>query len=89
MARPSSCTLVYVVLLTNTIAVPRVIVREEKLGLTYSQIPIRTRDALMVHFSRSQTFPNGIIVDCKWGQRLAYAAASRAVTLVNVAFCSP
>jgi len=41
---------------------------------------------MTVHASQGQTFDNGVIVSCSWGQRLAYVAASRAKCLNDVAF---
>ena len=73
----------------NVIALPRSSLKSSKVGITFSQFPVRPRTALTVHSAQGQTLKEGVIVDCMWGNRLAYVAVSRATKLSDVAFLMP
>lgn len=70
----------------NVVAIERTSLKSRKIGIGFQQFPIRPRFAMTVHQSQGQTLPNGVIVSCNWGKRLAYVAASRAKHLKDIAF---
>jgi hypothetical protein len=73
----------------NVVALPRQLVKSRKLGVTFAQFPLRARKALTVHSAQGQTLRKGVVVDCLWGNRLAYVAVSRATSLADVVFLMP